>query len=498
MLENVKLKLMAMGPDTRRKMLMAGGIGILVMVAIAYVTMSPAPKPVKRHHAYSKDEASILAGKPTAQVGLEANEAKIAKLEDEIKDLKGMFKRGRPVFDQVGVEDGSNPANKPAGKIDGHEEESDKNEVDAGPSETGFNPPSFKREAKKPVLGNVVDKNVSPVQRVKESPQVTPNVDVKEKPAQTRPKATVINEDEGSGNNIADTTEEKPAPRKIKNFSDKDNQSSASTSVEGKNVGGTVTLPAGSMITGVVIAGMDAPTKQHAKNDPTPALIRIKDLGILPNFWKVDLKECFIVAAGYGELSSERVMLRSEAISCVREDGSLLEAPLTAYSTGEDGKAGTRGRVVQRTGSLMANSMMAGFVAGLAQLGAPQRVVPISNGNNPSGWSSPDIESALQGSLLGGAANAAAQVAQYYTQMAQEMYPVVELDAGRSVTFIVNKTSRMSNTAAINLNQNKQGAGNVVPFNGMKPMGNAAMQRNSPMGAMYNNKQNIPLNGVNY
>jgi len=60
---------------------------------------------------------------------------------------------------------------------------------------------------------------------------------------------------------------------------------------------------------------------RQARRDPYPALIRIKHDAILPNRFRADVCECFLVAAGCGDLASERDYPRTEAITCIREDG---------------------------------------------------------------------------------------------------------------------------------------------------------------------------------
>ena len=60
---------------------------------------------------------------------------------------------------------------------------------------------------------------------------------------------------------------------------------------------------------------------RQARRDPYPALMRIKHDAILPNRFRADVRECFLVAAGYGDLASERAYPRTEAITCIREDG---------------------------------------------------------------------------------------------------------------------------------------------------------------------------------
>lgn len=50
-------------------------------------------------------------------------------------------------------------------------------------------------------------------------------------------------------------------------------------------------LPAGALITGSLINGMDAPTNQGARREPFPATLRIDKEAILPNQFRADVRE---------------------------------------------------------------------------------------------------------------------------------------------------------------------------------------------------------------
>jgi hypothetical protein len=121
-------------------------------------------------------------------------------------------------------------------------------------------------------------------------------------------------------------------------------------------------LPAGSILSGTLVTGLDVPTANQARKDPFPALLRVKHEAILPNRYRMDIRECFIVSSGYGDLSSERAYMRAESLSCVRKDGGVIDASLDAYVVGEDGKAGVRGRLVSKNGQLLANALLSGFI----------------------------------------------------------------------------------------------------------------------------------------
>lgn len=207
-------------------------------------------------------------------------------------------------------------------------------------------------------------------------------------------------------------------------------------------------LPIGSIISGTLITGMDAPTGRQARRDPFPVLLRVKDQTILPNRFRMNLAECFILATGYGSLSSERAMLRTEAISCVHSDGEVTEYNLRAFATGSDGKNGIRGRLVTKQGQVVARSMQAGFMQGFAQMFQSQRVPRIrvdqtGRGNDTAAFEQAFSSQAAQSAALSGAGNALDRVAQFLMDQAAEMYPVIEVDAGREVSFIVTSGAQI-------------------------------------------------------
>lgn len=208
----------------------------------------------------------------------------------------------------------------------------------------------------------------------------------------------------------------------------------------------SVTLPAGSILSGVLVTGMDAPTGKQAQRDPFPSLVRIKNEAILPNRFRADFRECFMIAGGWGDLSSERAYMRAERLSCVRNDGSVLEASLEAYATGEDGKAGLRGRLVSKQGQIIARSLGAGFLQGIAGAFNVQKVPTINvtragdNGKTVTPVYEQAFDSnALQSAGFSGAGSALERIADFYLEMAESIFPVIEIDAMREVNFIVNK-----------------------------------------------------------
>jgi conjugal transfer pilus assembly protein TraB len=201
-----------------------------------------------------------------------------------------------------------------------------------------------------------------------------------------------------------------------------------------------VLVPAGSILRGVLLSGMDAPTGRQARRDPYPALVRIKHDAILPNRFRADVRECFLVAAGYGDLASERAYLRTEAIACIREDGGAIEVPLDAYAVGEDGKVGVRGRLVSKQGQVIGKAMLASFAEGFSQMFGR---VPVPVVATTAGTTQPFQQAfsgqAVQAGAVKGVGSALDRLANYFLDMAEEMFPVIEVDAGRGIEFVLNR-----------------------------------------------------------
>ncbi|SMC28103.1 conjugal transfer pilus assembly protein TraB [Desulfacinum hydrothermale DSM 13146] len=205
----------------------------------------------------------------------------------------------------------------------------------------------------------------------------------------------------------------------------------------------SVWIPAGALIQGVLLNGMDAPTSNYARKNPVPVILRIKHEAILPNRYRMDIRECFILASGYGVMSTERAELRTEKLSCVRQDGGVIETPIDGYLVGQDGKVGIRGRLVTKQGQMIAKSLIAGFFSGLSNAMSPSQITTLDiTPGNTQDYQFPNPAPAAAQALLGGGSEAFGNVSQFYLDMAKELFPVVEIDAGRKATIIViNGTS---------------------------------------------------------
>lgn len=188
-------------------------------------------------------------------------------------------------------------------------------------------------------------------------------------------------------------------------------------------------LQAGSFATVVLMSGMDAPTGGQAQSNPVPVLLRVMDDGTLPNYFEHNMDRCHIVGASYGDIASERAHIRLETLSCTLLNGDVIQEPIKGYVAGEDGKAGMRGRVVRKEGSLIAMSLLAGFASGMSTSLTEQYSQVSTSALGQVTTVDPD--KLVANGLAQGSANALEKVADFYIERANEIYPIIEVDANR-------------------------------------------------------------------
>lgn len=215
-------------------------------------------------------------------------------------------------------------------------------------------------------------------------------------------------------------------------------------SVNGGNEG-EFALTMGSIITGVLINGVNAPTSSNSQRDPMPVLMRIKKEALMPNNFTLDVVDCHLLGSAVGDLSTSRAYIRAEAISCITEDGKSIEKNITAYAvSSDDGSTGIPGEVIFKSGAMIANAMKADFLSNFGKALQPQRVQSLQTSpGDTSLWQNQDVTYAAKSGVFGGFGGASDRLAQYYMQMAENAHPTIEILPGMEVDFIVQRGMTM-------------------------------------------------------
>ena len=205
-------------------------------------------------------------------------------------------------------------------------------------------------------------------------------------------------------------------------------------------------IPSGSFFEVQLLTGLDAPTGNKARSQPSPIAFRIQDLAWLPNEVRQNVRGCLLLAEGIGELSTERVNIRGLSVSCVDNEGkTAIDQKILGFVADSDGKAGLRGTVASKAGALLAQTMKAGFVQGLSEFFSfSARSVSITDSG--SVLSVPDTEEYgknLAGGAFSGMSKALEKVADYYMDLADEVFPVIQVGATRKATFVLTQGAEL-------------------------------------------------------
>ena len=209
-------------------------------------------------------------------------------------------------------------------------------------------------------------------------------------------------------------------------------------------------LPSGTFMPAVILGGIDAPTGAVARDNPHPVLLRVAADARLPGLVRRNVRECLVLAAGYGHISSERALLRIERMSCKRHDGSFFDEQVRGFIVGDDGRAGVRGRLVTKQGQILQRSLIAGIGSGIGELFRTQQAdrqrsltatVEGEDGQAQRIQLSPnlDLGDYARTGVAAGAGSALGRLSEYYISLADQVYPIIEVGAGREVDIVLQE-----------------------------------------------------------
>lgn len=194
-------------------------------------------------------------------------------------------------------------------------------------------------------------------------------------------------------------------------------------------------VPAGSYAPAIVLTGAEAKTGTQNAAAPVPVVIKITGPAIGPSDGnaqsQIDLTGCRVTGSAIGELSSERVSVRLDSLSCVRGH-EVIEASIAAYVSGS-GQQGVRGRLYSRAGPAVSNAAIAAALEGFGgALGGTGTTVIGADGAGAADI----LRTAPLTAGAGAAQGAASKLADYYIDRAEEISPVVSLFAGTKVNVV--------------------------------------------------------------
>ncbi|RYE16307.1 MAG: conjugal transfer protein TraB, partial [Sphingobacteriaceae bacterium] len=82
-----------------------------------------------------------------------------------------------------------------------------------------------------------------------------------------------------------------------------------------------------------------------------------------------------------GDISSERAKCRLQTLSLKNRKGEIIEKPIEGWVIGEDGRAGIKGIVVDKSSNVARTAVLSGVLSGISQFfqnQATKGIFPIS------------------------------------------------------------------------------------------------------------------------
>ena len=141
-----------------------------------------------------------------------------------------------------------------------------------------------------------------------------------------------------------------------------------------------------------------------------------------------------VLSSTHGAVSAEKAMPRLVKMNCRDKNGNLYAGAVKGWILGDDGKVGMTGRLVTRNGAVLSKI----FWADILSLGGSYlRASATTTSTSLLGVMETTKDSDLLKSAAGQTAEkTTGRLAQFYIKIAEQIYPVVEVKPGRTVTVL--------------------------------------------------------------
>jgi type IV secretory pathway VirB10-like protein len=205
-------------------------------------------------------------------------------------------------------------------------------------------------------------------------------------------------------------------------------------------------IPEGTYFTGNLLGGIVVSTALNTPDEnATSVTIQLKPrlddkgerLSNLSVWNNMDTVKCRIIGSAYGDLSSERAIVRLEKLIC-EKDGLYQTSKIAGQIFGSDGYNGIKGDVISTSTKHLTNATLGGVISGFSGAAQGQDGASITGAGLIS-TKKKGIGSMLGQGALQGASNAGEKIADYHLRRAEAMSPVLTIDPGVKVNAQITK-----------------------------------------------------------
>lgn len=221
-------------------------------------------------------------------------------------------------------------------------------------------------------------------------------------------------------------------------------------------------VPSATYCRAITLSGADAKAGVMSSSNTTPMMFKLEDCWLPDNHHITTLKNSHILASVYGDIGTERGVVRLESISFFdKKSGEAYDIPVDGTVSDISGRNGIKGVPTLRNKAVLLSAGLAGGLSGLggavSELGTSQSIGGggVINTYNPS---------RLGYSVAGGAVQKSADnISNYLIKLAEAYSPVIEIRPGSVVNVIFqhgfpyrNKDAIKAYSQAMNLARSEE------------------------------------------
>lgn len=198
-------------------------------------------------------------------------------------------------------------------------------------------------------------------------------------------------------------------------------------------------IPETSYIEGTLLAGIAVSTSVGSSSEPVPVVVRVTGKGNLPSNFSAKLNDCRVLGSSYGDISSERAVIRAESLVCINKDtDEVITTKIAGTIYGDDGMNGIKGKIIDRSTKNMKNAAMGGLLSGFSGAMKSEGQFTLSSVGAVN-TTKQGFDGRLKDNTLSGIGTAAEKIADYYIKQAENMSPVLLVPGGTRVDIVFTK-----------------------------------------------------------
>ncbi len=197
-------------------------------------------------------------------------------------------------------------------------------------------------------------------------------------------------------------------------------------------------LPVGSFVKAKVISGVEANTLE-----PYPVLLQLSYAFTGPNKTRIDLSNCFVIAKARANLSTERVIMETDTISCVRDNGEYFKTTARGYTAGEDSTFGSTGTFISKQGQVLLAAVLANIAKNAGEaISLAQQSTTLLGADKAA--TATNVTGSKAGFVAGKSmVDASSLIAQWYLDYAKQLIPSIGIGSGQDVHIIMLESVRV-------------------------------------------------------